>query len=74
MNLTGKASAPFHIMVKPTGAICNLDCKYCFYLEKEVLYPDQTSFMMSDEVLENYTRQNINAHTFFMGTISWWRY
>jgi uncharacterized protein len=61
LDLTGKASAPFHIMVKPTGAICNLDCKYCFYLEKEVLYPDQTNFRMSDEVLENYIRQNINA-------------
>ena len=50
----------FHIMVKPRGAICNLDCQYCFYLKKENLYP-KSSFRMSDEVLENYTRQYIEA-------------
>jgi len=30
----------FHVMTKPIGPICNLDCKYCFYLEKETLYPE----------------------------------
>ena len=57
MNKTPPA---FHIMVKPRGAICNLDCHYCFYLKKENLYP-QSSFRMSDEVLESYTRQYIEA-------------
>jgi len=47
-------------MVKPRGAICNLDCQYCFYLKKERLYPD-SNFRMSDEVLEVYTRQYIEA-------------
>jgi uncharacterized protein len=47
-------------MVKPRGSICNLDCKYCFYLAKEHLYPD-ASFRMSDELLEDYTRQYIAA-------------
>lgn len=47
-------------MVKPRGAICNLDCQYCFYLKKEQLYP-QSSFRMSDEVLETYTRSYIEA-------------
>jgi uncharacterized protein len=45
----------FHILTKPIGPICNLDCKYCFYLEKEALYPQNASsasFRMSDEVLE----------------------
>jgi len=48
-------------MTKPIGAICNLDCKYCYYLEKEKLYPGTQSFKMSDEVLESYVRQYIAA-------------
>ena len=47
-------------MAKPRGAICNLDCDYCFYLRKEELYKG-SSFRMSDETLENYTRQYIAA-------------
>jgi len=46
-------------MTKPIGPICNLDCKYCFYLEKERLYPDERKWKMSDEVLERYIRQYI---------------
>ncbi|MFV0338913.1 MAG: anaerobic sulfatase maturase [Chthoniobacterales bacterium] len=49
----------FHVMTKPIGPICNLDCKYCFYLEKEKLFPSNENFKMSDEVLENYVRQYI---------------
>lgn len=48
---------PFHVMTKPSGAICNLDCTYCFYLEKEQLYPHVRKFEMSDETLEAYVRQ-----------------
>jgi uncharacterized protein len=50
----------FHLLAKPTGAICNLDCKYCFFLSKENLYPG-SRFRMSDEVLETYLRQYIQA-------------
>jgi len=50
-----------HIMTKPTGSVCNLDCDYCFYLEKEKLYPDNKQFKMNQKVLENYIRQNIEA-------------
>src|SRR3954447_13256372 len=50
---------PFHVLAKPIGPICNLDCKYCFYLEKEKLYPDQTKWKISDEVLEAYISQYI---------------
>ncbi len=49
----------FHILTKPTGPICNLDCKYCFYLEKEALYPDVAKWAMSPDVLEAYIRQYI---------------
>jgi uncharacterized protein len=46
----------YHVLVKPTGALCNLDCKYCFYLTKSELYPG-SDFRMPDEVLETYMRQ-----------------
>ena len=52
-------TSAFHVMTKPIGPICNLDCKYCFYLEKERLYPDEHKWKMSDEVLETYVRQYI---------------
>lgn len=51
--------SPFHVLTKPIGPICNLDCKYCFYLEKEKLYPSGESWKMSDEVLDAYIRQYI---------------
>lgn len=53
----------FHVMTKPIGPLCNLDCKYCFYLEKEKLFPANEKFRMSDEVLEAYVRQYIAGQT-----------
>jgi uncharacterized protein len=52
---------PFHIMTKPIGPICNLDCKYCFYLEKEKLYDGNHKWAMADDVIENYIKQYIQA-------------
>ena len=51
--MTSQQVAPrvFHVMSKPTGAICNLDCDYCFFLSKESLYPG-SGFRMPDDVLE----------------------
>jgi uncharacterized protein len=60
----------FHVMVKPRGSICNLDCHYCFYLKKEQLYPD-AHFRMSDELLEQYTLQYINAQQTPQVTFAW---
>jgi uncharacterized protein len=57
----GTSPHPFHILTKPIGPICNLNCKYCFYLEKELLYPDVSKWAMSDAVLENYIRLYIQA-------------
>jgi uncharacterized protein len=57
-------------MAKPTGARCNLDCAYCFFLKKDRLYPDST-FRMSDEVLEAYIRQTIETHQVPEVTIAW---
>ncbi|EMF1933836.1 TPA: anaerobic sulfatase maturase [Klebsiella quasipneumoniae subsp. quasipneumoniae] len=50
------------VMIKPTGSVCNLDCKYCFYLEKEKLYPERKrNYRMSDEMLERFIKQHIAA-------------
>jgi uncharacterized protein len=68
------SASNFHVMAKPIGPICNLDCKYCFYLEKESLYPQAdtrpdtrpemslANWAMPPEVLESYIRQYIEAH------------
>ncbi|UCD45783.1 MAG: anaerobic sulfatase maturase [Candidatus Bathyarchaeota archaeon] len=56
-----KASREFQVFAKPIGSICNLDCRYCYYLEKEHLYPEGEQFRMFDEVLEEYIVQHIEA-------------
>jgi uncharacterized protein len=55
------APPAFHLLAKPTGAVCNLDCSYCFFLSKEMLYPG-SRFRMADELLETYLRQLIESH------------
>ena len=64
------ARRDFHVMAKPTGALCNLDCAYCFFLSKQSLYPGG-SFHMSDEVMESYIRQTIEAQHAPEITIAW---
>jgi uncharacterized protein len=58
--MNGATLQPFHLMAKPAGAACNLDCQYCFYLSKGQLYPN-SRLRMSEEVLEAYLRQLIEA-------------
>jgi uncharacterized protein len=60
----------FHIMAKPTGSACNLNCDYCFFLKKEKLYPG-SDFRMSDQVHEAYIRQLLEAHQVPSITIAW---
>jgi uncharacterized protein len=60
----------FHLMAKPGGSRCNLSCQYCFYLRKRELYPEST-FRMSDEVLDEYIRQTIEAHRIPEVTFAW---
>ncbi|MFT3784927.1 MAG: anaerobic sulfatase maturase [Tepidisphaeraceae bacterium] len=55
------ARRPFHVMTKPIGPKCNIGCSYCFYLEKEKLYPDERKWAMPENVLEEYVRQYIAA-------------
>lgn len=55
------ASRPFHVMAKPIGPQCNLRCSYCFYLEKEALFPQRSSRRMNDDTLEAFVRHYIGA-------------
>ncbi len=68
--LPSDAPPAFHLLAKPTGATCNLDCAYCFFLSKEMLYPG-SRFRMADELLETYIRQLIEAHRTSHVIIAW---
>lgn len=68
--MTTTTATNFHVLAKPTGAVCNLDCKYCFFLSKEELYPG-SRFRMSDEVLESYIRQQLAGQQGPEATIAW---
>ncbi len=68
--ITTQIPKAFHIMAKPTGADCNLQCDYCFFLKKSKLYPGSDS-RMTDEVHETYIRQLLEAHQVPEVTISW---
>ena len=57
-----RKTSHFHVVVKPIGAICNLNCTYCYYLEKEHLYPEGEQFCMTWKVLKSFIRQYIAAH------------
>ncbi len=70
MNPAESIPAAFHIMAKPRGAICNLNCSYCYFLKKERLYPE-SDFRMSPAVLENYIRQYIEAQQAPEVTFAW---
>ncbi len=78
-DLTGLDAVPparpaaFHVMAKPIGALCNLDCGYCFYLRKESLYPDDRgrTWRMSDAVLESYIRQFLAAQQVPEANFAW---
>jgi serine-type anaerobic sulfatase-maturating enzyme len=60
----------FHLLAKPTGAACNLACAYCFFLDKELLYPN-SKFRMTEETLEIYLQQLIESHRSSQVTVAW---
>jgi len=70
MTQNKKTPDYFNLLVKPTGAVCNLDCKYCYFLSKEMLYPG-SRFRMADELLEEYIKQMIESQNFPEVSISW---
>ena len=65
-----QAPAAYHILAKPTGAACNLNCTYCFFLSKKMLYPG-SQFRMSDELLETYVKQLLESHRVREVSVSW---
>jgi uncharacterized protein len=66
------ANAPpgFHLLAKPSGSTCNIDCTYCFFLSKESLYPDE-QHRMSEATLEAYIRQLLESHRMPQVTVAW---
>lgn len=61
-------------MAKPIGPICNIDCKYCFYLEKENLYPEKrgkNNWSMNDETLESFIKQKIESTDLREESFAW---
>src|SRR5271169_331768 len=60
----------FHIMAKPSGSACNINCDYCFFLKKESLYPG-SNFRMSEEVHDAYIRQLFAGHQVPKVTVAW---
>jgi uncharacterized protein len=60
----------FHLLAKPSGATCNIDCKYCFFLSKEALYPNDKQ-RMSEKTLETYIRQLLESHRTPQVTVAW---
>ncbi len=70
MALSLDTPPAFHLLAKPTGPICNLDCEYCFFLSKEMLYPGDR-FRMADEMLETYLKQLLEAHRTPEVTVAW---
>ena len=70
LNIPENAPPAFHLLAKPTGAICNLDCAYCFFLDKDQFYPG-SHFRMSEELLEIYLQQLIESHQTDQVTIAW---
>jgi uncharacterized protein len=65
------ASREFQVFVKPTGCLCNLDCQYCYYLNKHRLYPKSETLQMPDEILEDYITQHIDATSEEVIKFSW---
>ena len=71
MNTHIKKPIAFQIIAKPTGPICNMDCTYCFYLEKENLYPDRNNYRMQGDVLESFIRQKIDGQDVSLINFVW---
>ncbi len=68
--LRRNAPTAFSTLVKPAGSACNLRCRYCYYLDKSRLY-DNRQPVMSEELLETYIRQYIEANEVPEVTFIW---
>ena len=66
-----RVSREFQIFAKPVGATCNLNCSYCYYIDKKSLYRDKALLLMTDDILEKYIIQHIEASTGPIINFSW---
>lgn len=71
MNTISPFSNPLYVLAKPVGASCNLRCKYCYYLEKSHLYRNAPARVMSDELLERFVQEYIQAQTMSQVLFTW---
>lgn len=71
MNTISPFSKPLYVLAKPVGASCNLRCKYCYYLEKSHLYRNAPARVMSDELLERFVQEYIQAQTMSQVLFTW---
>ena len=69
MSIAIPFGSPLYVMLKPTGSRCNLACRYCYYLEKQKFYPEQVP--LSDELLETFIRQYLEAQTMPQVLFTW---
>ncbi len=68
--LPANAPPAFHLLAKPSGSTCNIDCTYCFFLSKESLYPNDRH-RMSEATLDAYIRQLLESHRAPQVTVAW---
>ena len=71
MNIAIPFGSPLYVMLKPVGSRCNLACRYCYYLEKDRLYPEDTSQTLSEALLETFIRQYLEAQTLPQVLFTW---
>lgn len=61
----------FHVMLKPVGPACNLNCTYCYYLEKKQLFGGQTNYRLNEDLLSRFIKQYIEAHNLPVVSFTW---
>lgn len=71
MSTYAPFAKPLYVMLKPVGAVCNLACDYCYYLEKSKLYKENPKHVMSEELLEKFIEQYINSQTMPQVLFTW---
>lgn len=71
MNTVNPFARPLYVMLKPVGASCNLRCKYCYYLEKANLYKHTPTRVLSEEMLEQFTKEYIEVQTMSQVLFTW---
>jgi len=71
MSVFAPFAKPLYVMLKPVGSRCNLDCDYCYYLEKANLYTEKKNHVMSDELLEKFIKEYMESQTMPQVMFTW---